>query len=442
MTQSGNSPEGRANAAAYVNAQAPVGVVYLARDLNVGGAERVLVNYVNHSRAFQPVVVLRRREGGLLGDLDDGVPLFDLTSSGGSPRESVERTPGVEGAPGVTASRAPSAPDTAPTGVTIRSLVQLVQECYRLRRIVRHTGCRMVSSFLMRSHIVGILTKRWLDRELYLVVNVHEHMSESAEHLYPARLDRMLMRLVTRRWFPLADRIVVVAESVRSDLVETFGVPLDRIALIRNPIDTERIRSLSTDEIPDAESVDGILLVATGRLVRLKGFDLLIRAVSMLPARQDIRLQIVGDGPERASLQGLVRELGLDDRVTFLGARANPWKYMARATVVVHASRTEAFPNVLGEALALGVPVLAAECSAGIREYLDDGRCGVLVPPDDATALAEALARLLEDDDLRCRLSELGPRRMEEFELKRVVRDYERLLTDVRAPDDLRPEGV
>lgn len=399
---------------------ASAGVVFLARDLNVGGAERVFTNYVNFSEAVRPVVALRRREGGLLGDLDPAVPLFDLTASGsvGSPEGSFPSEASVSPA--------------APTGVTVRSLAQVLQECYRLRRITRLTGCRMVSSFLMRSHIIALLTKRWLDSDLQVVVNVHEHMSESAEHLYPTRLDRTLMRHVTRRWFPAADRIVAVSESVRADLIETFGLPHRRIALIHNPIDFDRIRALAAEEAPECEGADGPILLGAGRLVPLKGFSILIRAVSQLPPQLGARLLLVGDGPQRAELTALVSRLGLSDRVQFLGEHANPWKYMARATIVVHPSRTEAFPNVIGEGLALGVPVVATECSAGIREYLDGGRCGVLVPPDDPTALAAALQSLLADEELRAQFVARGLRRVETFELKQIVRRYEAVLVDVR----------
>ena len=97
----------------------------------------------------------------------------------------------------------------------------------------------------------------------------------------------------------------------------------------------------------------------------------------------------------------LVRELGLEGRVQLLGMRSNPWKYMASAAAVVLPSRTEAFPNVIGEALALGVPVIAAACSAGIAEYLDNGNCGVMVRPDDVASLAGAMESLLGDPALR-----------------------------------------
>jgi len=101
---------------------------------------------------------------------------------------------------------------------------------------------------------------------------------------------------------------------------------------------------------------------------------------------------------------------------------------MARADVVALASRSEAFPNVIGEALALGRPVIATECSPGVAEYLDHGRYGVLVPPDDVDALAAGLERILTDDDLRRELTTHAVRRVEAFALQPVVERYETLL--------------
>ncbi|NNK62680.1 MAG: glycosyltransferase, partial [Gemmatimonadetes bacterium] len=131
------------------------------------------------------------------------------------------------------------------------------------------------------------------------------------------------------------------------------------------------------------------------------------------------------------ALRARAERLGLADRVHLVGETRNPWAYMAQATVLALPSRTEAFPNVIGEALALGVPVVATTCAPGIREYLGGGRCGVLVPPDDPAALADALERVLRDPDLRARLAEDGLREVQHFGLGPGVERYERLLEEV-----------
>jgi glycosyltransferase involved in cell wall biosynthesis len=140
------------------------------------------------------------------------------------------------------------------------------------------------------------------------------------------------------------------------------------------------------------------------------------------------KLAIIGDGEERAALESLVRELGLTDRVMLLGFQENPWRYMARADLFVLSSLTEGMPNVIGEAMALGLPVVATDCSPGVREYLDDGRAGLLVPPGDPRALARGIEQLLSDDPLRQELARRGRERIVQFDLSATVGAYESLL--------------
>jgi glycosyltransferase involved in cell wall biosynthesis len=163
--------------------------------------------------------------------------------------------------------------------------------------------------------------------------------------------------------------------------------------------------------------------------VHLKGFDLLIRAFARLDPSLRASLVIIGEGDQRSALERLIDELGLNGRVTLAGSQANPWKFMARADVVALATRSEAFPNVIGEALALGRPVIATNCSPGVAEYLDHGRYGLLVPPDDVDALAAALEHILRDDELRKTLAVRAPSRADSFGLQ-VVHRYEQVLLE------------
>lgn len=392
-------------------------VAFLARDLVMGGAERAYLHYVNHLETLGPIAVLGRRDGALLDELRADIPLFDL---------SMRASPDARGLTG--ADRGHTGVD-APGGFTPASLLRLVNEGRRLRHVLRITDCRVVSSFLMRSHIIALLTKLVLDPELRVVINVHEHMSESATHLYPTQLDRALMRWITRNLFPHADSIVVVAESLRQDLIHSFGIPAGLVSVVHNPIDLARIRQSARETVTEREfAADGPVIIGVGRLVPLKGFDVLIRAFARLPASLGARLVVVGGGPERAALESLIAELDLGGRVRLIGMQANPWRFLARATVFALPSRTEAFPNAIGEALALGVPVVAAECSAGVREYLDGTRYGLLVPPGDPNALAAALERVLTDAHLRTDLAARGPTRMEALDLPAVVARYEAVL--------------
>lgn len=179
-------------------------------------------------------------------------------------------------------------------------------------------------------------------------------------------------------------------------------------------------------------------VIAVGRLARFKGFDYLLRAAQLCRQRGvDVQVELVGDGPEAGALKALAGELGIGDQVTFRGyiPFSEVREAMTRSTLLVHPSDGlgDGLPNVLREAMAVGTPVIASRV-AGIPEALDDGRCGTLVPPKDAAALAQAIERLLADEVTRRRFAELGRRRTEElFDLTRNgVRLAERLRSTPR----------
>lgn len=374
-------------------------IVFLGRNLLNGGAERAYLLYVNRAQAVEPVSVLLRRTGSLVPELDPRIPSYDLSAA---------------------SSR--------------WSTVRLLEECRALTRVLAETEAHVVSSFLMRSHLVAIITKLLFRPQLRIVLNVHEHMTQSAEFLYPTRIDRLLMRLIARYLFPRADRVVAVAEGVRQDLVETYGLPLAKVIVVHNPLDIEAIRRQAAEPVELPRGGEGPWIAAAGRLIPLKGFDVLVNAFALLPPGLGARLMILGEGPERARLAELIDRLGLARSVFLLGEQANPWKYMARASVFAHASLTEAFPNVIGEALTLRVPVVATDCSPGVLEYLEDGRCGVLVPPRDPASLAEGLVRLLGSPELRDRLAERGWERVQSLGLDQSLARYEAVLCKVAAP--------
>jgi glycosyltransferase involved in cell wall biosynthesis len=146
-------------------------------------------------------------------------------------------------------------------------------------------------------------------------------------------------------------------------------------------------------------------ITGVGRLERQKGFDVLIKAFAMIAdTHRSWDLDIWGQGPEQETLQHLASTLGLADRVAFRGLSQQPGGWIGEADMFVLSSRFEGFPNVLGEAMAAGLPVLSADCNFGPADLIDDDANGLLVRPDDPDAMAAALARLIGDPKLRERL--------------------------------------
>lgn len=204
-------------------------------------------------------------------------------------------------------------------------------------------------------------------------------------------LKRQAMRWLYRR----ADGLVAVSAGVAQEL-RGLGFSDARIHVIRNPVDVERLRQLASVGMPSAMQGKVPYVVSLGRLTEAKDFPTLLRAYAASALRESHRLIIVGEGEQRANLESLMRDLGLMDRVLLTGAMDNPHGVMAGAAMHVLSSRWEGYPNVLLEALALGVPVVATDCPHGPREILDGGRYGQLVPVGDAVALASAMDAELE----------------------------------------------
>lgn len=207
-----------------------------------------------------------------------------------------------------------------------------------------------------------------------------------------------------------ADAVITVCNPFALQ-VRNRGVSSSRIHVQHMPVrpfvrpDADTIRTVRENHgLPSGTPV----LLSVGRLSDEKGHADIIRAAADLRSRnpkQDFRLVIVGEGPERTHLERLTAELSLVRQVIFTGQQRDVSPYYAMADVFVLPSHSEGSPNVLLEALAAGLPVVATT-AGGIPEMVQNGHDALLVPVRDVTALASAVGRLLQDDTLRSRLSE------------------------------------
>jgi glycosyltransferase involved in cell wall biosynthesis len=160
---------------------------------------------------------------------------------------------------------------------------------------------------------------------------------------------------------------------------------------------------------------DAFIVVGLGRLVPIKGFDLLARALPALVAQiPSARVLLVGDGAERRHLGAIAASMGVAERLRMTGETTDVASYLAAADVVAVPSRNEGMGRVIVEAMALGLPVVATAVG-GIPDVVTDGECGRLVEPEDVDALAAALIELGRDPALRRKLGEAAVRRAEAF---------------------------
>ena len=240
--------------------------------------------------------------------------------------------------------------------------------------------------------------------------------------------------------YPLRDRITLglhqtpMCVGVSQPVIETLledGIPRQHTRVIANGIDTQRL-----DRQPDINlrrqlnlNSDDFLIATTGSLIRRKGIDLIIDALSRLLAQGlPAHLAVIGEGPEREPLQQQIRQLGIGSHVHLLGEQTSIAGLLrGSADLFVSGAREEVFGLVLAEAGLAGLPVIAPAVG-GIPDVVADGQTGLLVPPEDAKALAGAIRKLYHAPRLRTRMGLAGRRRVNRhFTIERNVDRFERL---------------
>jgi glycosyltransferase involved in cell wall biosynthesis len=184
-------------------------------------------------------------------------------------------------------------------------------------------------------------------------------------------------------------------------------------------------------------------LIALGRFGPEKGFDLLIDAFSRIAERHPWwDLWIWGDGPLRTELERQRDRLGLADRVFLPGRTSTPHEELRKADLFAMSSRREGFPMALGEAMACGLPAVSSDCPSGPRQIIRPDVDGLLVPPEDAQALASALSAVMGDDALRARLASRAPEVLERFGLEQIMARWEALLSEIHAEEPKGPRRI
>jgi glycosyltransferase involved in cell wall biosynthesis len=277
-----------------------------------------------------------------------------------------------------------------------------------------------------KTNALGLLLKRFWPMRLVTTVHGWVHHTKRTPLYY--RIDQLCL--------PRYEKVICVSDDLL-DACLAAGVPAKNLVLLENGIDgTEYARRQTVAEAKARLGLPagGLVIGAVGRLEAEKGFDVLIRAVHALRLRGlDAHLVIVGDGGERGNLVRLTTELRVSDRVQLLGWQADVRGFFEAMDVFALSSHREGLPNVLLEAMALEVPVVATRVN-GIPRLIQDGRNGFLVEPGDVDGLTTALAGLLNNEALRVVFRTAGRRTVETrysfaTRIERLARIYDELLT-------------
>jgi glycosyltransferase involved in cell wall biosynthesis len=342
--------------------------------LRGGGAERVMVTLANElsSRGLVVDLVLVKAEGPYLEELSINVRVVDLGASR-----------------------------------VLTCLPGLIGYLRKNRPIAMLSAMNHANLFAVLARIFSGVSTR-------LVLSEHTTISCSYETRKSLR-GRILL-LLMKIAYPFSDKVVAVSKGVAVDLSRTIGLSMDRIEVIYNPVVTEDLQRKSQEVIshPWFERHDCPVIMSVGRLTAAKDLPTLIQAFAKLQSRRSVRLMILGIGELRDELADMVNQLGLSDKVAFLGFVGNPFAFMRRASVVVLSSKFEGLPGVLIEAMACGTAVVSTNCPSGPAEILENGKWGRLVPVGDIDALCHAMVATLDDSDrpdVRLRANDFGVER-------------------------------
>jgi glycosyltransferase involved in cell wall biosynthesis len=361
-------------------------IALLVQDLGGGGAERMIVNLAGGlaGRGHEVEIVTIREEGPFLAHVPANVPVVTL----GTRRVS-------------------------------RSIPALA-------RYLRVNRPDAALSTLTHMNVAAVLARALARAPTRLVLREASSIHESAE-AETAPLLRLSYRLL--RWvYPWADHVIAVSEAVAKEGREVTALPDDRVTAVRNPVLTSRdLFAIRASEVaPNSWLEDHTVpvILAVGRLTPAKDYVTLLGAFARLLSVREARLVILGEGALRESLTEHARSLGIADSVLFAGFTKHPFAWMKHAALLAHSARWEGSPNVLVEALACGLPVVATDCPGGSSEILEAGQYGRLVPVGDVDAFAQALAAALDGphDAERLRL------RASAFTVDAVVPTYESIL--------------
>ena len=206
---------------------------------------------------------------------------------------------------------------------------------------------------------------------------------------------RLLSRkLLMKTFYRFSDLVISNSNDTKSSLVDSNVIPAEKSVVISNPIPIQQIQEKVNFVDDKTHILSSNFICAVGRLEPQKGFDTLIRAFSKI-SDKTLQLYILGEGKQRDYLENIAVECNVGTRVKFLGFVSNPFQIIASSKAFVLSSRWEGFGNVVVEALACGVPVIATACKGGPTEILDHGRFGRLVGVDNIEQLTHAIEQEL-----------------------------------------------
>ena len=290
---------------------------------------------------------------------------------------------------------------------------------FQLRRILRQVKPHTILSFGEVPIVLATLSHalRMFLQPVRLIHNVRNHESTFLKQVIYGSLKKRLLAWCLRK----GDCVTGNSQEIVNELRDQFHCT-SPTKVIFNPIDLTRFTNFTTSQ--NSQKRVGLHIINIARLDPQKGQASLLKAFAEVQARwPNARLSFIGEGPQEYALRTSVSKLGLKS-VNFMGWSPNIPLSLTEADIFCLPSLWEGMPNVLLEAMAAGVPVVASDCRSGPREILENGRYGMLVKVGDVDELAKALLTLAGDIGLRQRYAEQGLIRVKDFNTSKIVQQW------------------
>ena len=240
------------------------------------------------------------------------------------------------------------------------------------------------------------------------------------------RVPTVKEKLLITYCFKRAKGIIVPSDGVKADLIGNYSAATEKVRTIYNGIDLESLKKSAGEKIPFQKNCPWIITAC--RLTSQKDFVTLLKAFRIIRDAAPVKLFILGEGELKDDIRRLSCELKVNDDVIITGFQQNPFPYISMADVFVLSSFYEGFGNVIVEAMALGVPVVATDCPSGPKEIIKNGENGFLVPVGDFQELADRCSFVLRNRAARELISLNGLKRAQDFSVHSMGKGFEECL--------------
>ena len=315
-----------------------------------------------------------------------------------------------------------------------KDILKIPLLAYRLKKYLKQNNISICFSTLNRSNYINCFL-RVLKWKGTILISERCHTSSAYN---PDTFAGKTGRFLVRNLYPFADIIVPNSVGIKNDLIKNFKLT-NKFIVINNPVNITTQQKDMCETVEDF-TFDDFTFSHVARIEKGKNHALVLAAVNKIKNR-NFKVLLIGQGPQEEAIKAQAQKMGISDKIVFLGYRRNVVKYVARSQCHLLTSDSEGFPNALLEALACSTPVISTDCPTGPRELLagsisQNTNCGgvekttygLLILVNDATALANAMLMMMDEEPLRKQYASLGIKRAKDFDLPIIMKQYAELL--------------